>query len=547
MQSNRQHMIMEPPLYQKLHEEDSIRLLILEPGNRNSPISCRLEEVRLSAKPIYKAVSYTWGEPVLSDSICINGRPMRVRYNLFTALLYLRHTSHTQTLWIDALTINQNDISERNQQVRIIGQIYKGAFLTIVWLREENESDIHALKIIKLCNVLAKDNSITTEAKYHRISDSIFKDDPSNTENILTSLRAIFTSRWLGRLWIVQEFALSPHVIMCCGDKVFLPRGLTLLHLVWRQLRPRVQTSNCYLFTEAITKVNSLLHMRNTAQERSALNLGDLLLLTVGICEATEPLDSVFALLSLIKPGDSTLQPDYNLTAAQVFSAAARITWESGISFSMLWLSCRNFESALKRSLPSWVPDFSDPDMTHGRLSKRPAIYSAGGNKPPTCSFDESGLVLKLKAKILDKISILQSSPPGQGASWNLLQEWYNECKRLAHENGDYPSTEQFSNCWWRLAICDVHVSDRTEYSRASSGFGSFYLDQTIIGLLSSDNAGEDFVHLRDPIQRKHTEYLHSLLRHSADMAFCRTGKRYLGWAPPHAQTDDKLCLFVGD
>ena len=203
MQSIRQHMIMERPLYQKLKEEDSIRLLILEPGNRNSPISCRLVEARLSAKPRYKAVSYTWGEPVLSHMIYINGRAMRVRYNLFMALLYLRHTSRTQTLWIDALTINQDDVSERNQQVRIMGQIYKNSHETVVWLREENEIDTHALNLLHLCDVLAEDNTLTMEARYIRISDAIFKDDPTDTDNIISSLSGVLSSRWFGRLWIV--------------------------------------------------------------------------------------------------------------------------------------------------------------------------------------------------------------------------------------------------------------------------------------------------------------------------------------------------------
>ena len=225
MQSIRQHMIMERPLYQKLKEEDSIRLLILEPGNRNSPILCRLVEARLSAKPRYKAVSYTWGEPVLSHSICINGRAMRVRDNLFRALLYLRHTSRTQKLWIDALSINQDDISERNQQVRIMGQIYKNSHLTAVWLREEEESDAHALNLLHLCDALAKDDTLTMDAKYIRISDSIFKVGSANTDNIISSLRGILTSNWFGRLWIVQEFGLSPQVIMSCGDKEFLARG----------------------------------------------------------------------------------------------------------------------------------------------------------------------------------------------------------------------------------------------------------------------------------------------------------------------------------
>ena len=536
---------MEPALYQKLQEEDSIRLLILEPGDRNSPVSCRLVEARLSAKPIYNAVSYTWGEPALSHSICSNGRPMRVRYNLVMALLYLRHMSHTQTLWIDALSINQHDISERNQQVRIMGQIYKNSHLTVAWLREEKEGDTHGLNILKLCNVLAQDNTIATEAKSVRISDSIFRDEPSNADSIISSLYGILTSDWFGRLWILQEFTLSPRVIMCCGYKTFLPDGLGLLKNVGRHLPLAVQVLNDP-FQVAIIKVTALLQMRDTIQKSSGSDLGTLFLLTVSISKATELLDSVFALLSLIKTGHSTLQPDYNLTADQVFSEAARISSECGRLFNILCLSCRNPDSGLKSSLPSWVPDFADPNITYVQLQSGAAIYSAGGNMAPTFSFDESGLVLRLKGKILDTMSILLSSPPEPDGSRNHIKKWYKKCNKLAYEHGDYPFTERLSSCWWRLAICDVHISERNEYSRASSGFGSFYLDQTITEPFSSDTAEADSLPQEGPLKKEQTEYAYSLLAFSAVRAFWRTEKRYLGWAPQYTHSGDKICLFEG-
>jgi hypothetical protein len=256
----------------------------------------------------------------------------------------------------------------------------------------------------------------------------------------------------------------------------------------------------------------------------------------------------VFALLSLIRTGYSTLRPDYDLTAAQVFSEAARISSECGRLFDILWFSCRDLDSALKRSLPSWVPNFNDPDRTYPILRGEYWSFSAGGNKTPKFSFSENGLVLKLKGKILDTISILLSDPPGPGPLWSLYQEWYKKCKDLAGcTNGDYTSTEQFLNFWWRLAICDLHMSSRWEVSRASSGFGSFYLDQTITEPFSSDIEKPYFVLQEDPLQRKQTEYLQSLLEYSTIMAFCRTEKRYLGWVPPYAHSYDRICLFEGD
>ena len=248
---------MDPSLYQRLEHPDSIRLLILEPGNRNCPIVCRLEETRLSAKPKYAAVSYTWGEPVLSHSICINGRALGVRYNLYMALQHFRRMNRTLTLWIDALSINQNDIAERNQQVRIMGHIYRNSPLTIVWLREEKESDSCALKILKRCDVLAKDNTITLGAKHLRISELIFKEDPANADNYVSSLHGILVSHWFGRLWIVQEFALSPQIIMCCGDKTFSPEGLKLLGFFCQYARGAHRVGDTWRL-DAITKARPL-------------------------------------------------------------------------------------------------------------------------------------------------------------------------------------------------------------------------------------------------------------------------------------------------
>ena len=43
------------------------------------------------------------------------------------------------TLWIDAVCINQNDISERNHQVLLMGDIYRGATTVLSWLGSHPE------------------------------------------------------------------------------------------------------------------------------------------------------------------------------------------------------------------------------------------------------------------------------------------------------------------------------------------------------------------------------------------------------------------------
>jgi hypothetical protein len=64
----------------------------------------------------------------------IDGVVVEVRWNLWNALLELRHEQDARTLWIDAICINQDDISERNHQVTQMGTIYKNSVRCVAWL-----------------------------------------------------------------------------------------------------------------------------------------------------------------------------------------------------------------------------------------------------------------------------------------------------------------------------------------------------------------------------------------------------------------------------
>jgi hypothetical protein len=68
--------------------------------------------------------------------IRLNGQDFPIRINLFDffQVLQNREAYHSEWLWIDQICINQESIPERNQQVSIMDQIYRGAHETVVWL-----------------------------------------------------------------------------------------------------------------------------------------------------------------------------------------------------------------------------------------------------------------------------------------------------------------------------------------------------------------------------------------------------------------------------
>jgi len=67
-------------------------------------------------------------------AIELNGHPVKIRKNLWPALVNLRHPQEERVLWIDAICINQAGVDERNRQVHLMAYIYSRAKVVIVWL-----------------------------------------------------------------------------------------------------------------------------------------------------------------------------------------------------------------------------------------------------------------------------------------------------------------------------------------------------------------------------------------------------------------------------
>ena len=112
--------------------------------------------------PNYEALSYTWGSsenPTIVQiasisSFCSanhihclikewgdyvrneihNSGSLSVTQNLAEALRHLRKEDDFRALWVDAICVNQQDLTERSQQVRRMADIYRSARQVLVWL-----------------------------------------------------------------------------------------------------------------------------------------------------------------------------------------------------------------------------------------------------------------------------------------------------------------------------------------------------------------------------------------------------------------------------
>jgi hypothetical protein len=128
---------MDKYQYHPIESPDQIRMLELLPGQDDEPIQVKISHRLLADLPLREALSYEWGSLTRDREIICEGKSLKVTVNLVVALTRLgpatKELEHTERakgpqtsrlLWVDALCINQDDIDERNEQVKLMGDIY---------------------------------------------------------------------------------------------------------------------------------------------------------------------------------------------------------------------------------------------------------------------------------------------------------------------------------------------------------------------------------------------------------------------------------------
>ena len=130
---------MDSYVYSPLTHPSGFCVLRLLAGSDQDKISITLEQRIVEDVGDYEALSYTWGDTTEKrPTICCN-LSFLITQNLFCALHHLHYADRERVLWIDAVCINQGSVPERNQHVRMTGDIYKSAQQVVIWLGEDRE------------------------------------------------------------------------------------------------------------------------------------------------------------------------------------------------------------------------------------------------------------------------------------------------------------------------------------------------------------------------------------------------------------------------
>jgi hypothetical protein len=417
--------------------------------------------------------------------IWLNGQPKSVGANLYHALRALREIPEVRAgmpVWVDALCINQNDIDERNFQVKRMDSIYTNSTRVITWL---SEADIQHTMALEFMNVLGEYLG-KLEAVDKDVATAWFQ---SFDLHYMVRYQALLSDLpYWNRTWIAQEAVLAPPLSsIICQNRRFYWKNI--LHFVYSFNKRRTEAQSTFnllrhydlsdpmlgrkwlTFNSHMYCLHDAFGIRN-ARETIPLHqsmdgwFGSLYLRLASQSNCKDTRDRVYGFMS-IYPGNvgNFIKPDYapTKTTAQVMGdlAMAHIKATSTLD----WMILATDLAPSVDPWPSWVPNISIPykDVT---LSWIAGQNPQGNRKIAEVSFgpEESCGVPALHAKgyKLDVIS---------GAGSNYIREM-----DLVH-----PTIQSADNMQILMENLETHMAAQVKYLLPAMELESFAWTQQFI------------------------------------------------------------------
>lgn len=336
---------------------------------RSSQVKCKILHRPFGNPPNYTAISYAWGDPSDMTKIKIRDEhfPMFVEVpiskSLYYALKALRKKGEDVMVWADALSIDQQNRDEKNQQLSLMANIYKKAQYVAIWLGPEGDDSDLATVLLQDVATAAQTDVCCSQVK--RIFSSRAQDQS------LPALAALFEREYWNRLWIVQEIFNAASIYVYCGSSQPIPWAVyQTASRVFQQYKrdledflpknhsivPRKQYSYSQIL--ALSGPGSLPELDSLA------SLGDEALLEVlRACRwklSSDPKDKVFGILGILgKEVREEFAIDYGKSVKEVFTDVIDFLLTTTEHLDVICEAIHFPVHTSSANLPTWVPDWS--------------------------------------------------------------------------------------------------------------------------------------------------------------------------------------------
>jgi hypothetical protein len=362
-----------------------ICLVTLLPGNWRDDIHCEMTVAKFGKKmPKYEALSYVWGDPMVTHAIWVNDQIFSFGENLWIELRRLRNPHSLRFLWIDAIYIHQRDDSEKSTQVAMMREIFESCDQVICWLGEDGiitshdtssltPTSIAGQQAFQLIRIYASEGSLDHISWCGPGSLSEFASSKEYGPHF-KALEQIMTVPCWQRIWIVQELVLPPRATFVYGSEIcdfdIFVCAVTRFDYNYRVYFKSLHRYTCNSSVRQITvrildTVLPLMQMGKLRLSKIGLQpvFKGITILRSLLCSlhATDQRDLFYGLLSLTRRPDimdHSYLPDYNLkfptAICRIAVADIRDTEDLSILTGTRY-PATNLDDALNVHRPTWL------------------------------------------------------------------------------------------------------------------------------------------------------------------------------------------------
>lgn len=364
-------------VYSHLQVQQEIRLLSVTSGDSAAtPCLFSLSIWSRADVPDYETLSYVWGDNNRRHKLQFkDGTFLMITDSLAEAIPRLAKCSSTKLFWIDQVSINQADLLERNQNVKIMGNIYRQCFRVLIILTFDNKCDSHLSKLLDV----AEDNDTDEEALDRGVEALLSFEPLSAPINSVDSrsfhtqtaylcqkaVQRVLEDSWFIRGWTFQEAALPGLSDFMIGDRI------VSFEILWRLLAAvsRFESKHndflrgtpCTLLSPAFDHVCSLATSRGeyTQQGRGTQSFWELLSDTAPTTQCTEAIDKVYAFLGLYTDTEVVIEPDYSISLRRAMINTTRAIIRGTGSLAIF-----GFVDRQQNPYPTWCCNWPAQVMT---------------------------------------------------------------------------------------------------------------------------------------------------------------------------------------
>ena len=536
------------PLTQSMHT----RIVVLHPGEDDTDISCHLEHVDLNKRPSYEALSYAWGDELQRKLIRCGAGRLSITASLHGALKYLRLAGNFRAIWADAICIDQQNIPERNMQVRGMAQIYASAACTVVWLGEETDNTMGAIDaFLEASRMLPHQHIAAMSPSLEERTAFCVKALESNID--WNSMSYLLLRSWFRRKWIIQEVIKSRRILVMHGARHI---NWGIIYQVVSGLMTLGATIHIPSFSLntgvpfALTNIVSLGTFRDTAEDDYAYAV-----ISSRSFQCKDPRDHLFALYGLASDAESLgpeLQPDYATDFMQLMVNYVR--WSLRDRNDLRFLGSTEYRGggiSARRLMGSRFWPYSCYKLD--TLCR----HNAARNTAPSARVHDNGRELYVRGYALAEVQVLaaqlvntlefakqsssdvlaDTSPTAENGAaqiHQLLREW----KSIASCGSGIMSPVSLASLA-RTAVWDMAFEGGKSHPNFPERFAQY---MEVVELIMEEHDAEWWGNAMSII----ADVEQLLIARSSFRKLCRTTNGILGMVPGGSEAGDRICMFYG-